>query len=158
MALELVQMSASRTFTAADREAAYHAWRAGGRSLRKLSELTGVSKSTLGNWCLADGWMDRARREDTEEAVEVRRSFAGVLAATVFDNLATAIEIRDDRTAPPRDRLAAAQYLNGLNGLAPLTRTAVAFTADTEPEHVAIGEGLTIDQLMAIEASARTKP
>ena len=49
-----------RRYTDADREAAFQCWRTvGGRSLRRVAEITGVALSTVAGWSTRDGWVER---------------------------------------------------------------------------------------------------
>lgn len=133
MAGELVQLTNphGNRYTAADRERTYQLWRTGaGRSLRKLAELSGISHGTLGNWSKEDHWQDRAFREDQEEAQLVRETLGSVLNDQVLKSIEVVVKIRDDLAASAKDRLNAAQWLAGVAGVAPVTKTAGTLIVD----------------------------
>ena len=124
MAAGLVQLPNphANRYTAADREAAYQAWRfASGRSLRKTAELTGIAHGTLGNWSKEGGWQGRARGEDAAEAESLRGALAALAATEAAKSIRVAASLRDDETGktPPKVRLDAAVWLAGVAGVVP---------------------------------------
>ena len=109
-------------YTLEQREAAYQTWKIGsGRSLRRTAGLTGISQGTLGSWSREDGWQRRAREEDAEVAATLATTLRNVLGEEVVKSIEAARAVRDDDTGkvPPRDRLAAAQWLAGIAGISP---------------------------------------
>jgi hypothetical protein len=126
-----------RRYTEADREAAYLLWRTSGRSLRRVAESLAVAASTVGTWSQAGGWVARAEREDAEEAESVRASIRGTALPRALKAIAFAERVMDDDRAPYRDRLAAAFWLAGIAGIAPVklaqAQVAVAATVAASP-------------------------
>ena len=130
MAAELVRLPNphGRRYTAAAKEAAYQAWRiAAGRPLRRTAALTGIAHGTLGNWSKDDGWQERARREDREEAESVREALHGIITGHAIRSIETAAKLRDDESGktPPKVRLDAAVWLAGLAGVVPIQKSQV---------------------------------
>ena len=157
MAAEVVQLSNShgRRYSAAEKEAAYQAWRiAAGRSLRRTAELTGIAHGTLGNWSKDDGWQERARREDREEAESVREALHGIITGHAIRSIETAAKLRDDESGktPPKVRLDAAVWLAGLAGVVPVQKSQVLEPAPPPAEKKSLDyfRGLTSEERSAL--------
>lgn len=166
MASNVVQLidssdaSHGRRYTESDREAAYQLWRTtGGRSLRRVAEITGVAVSTLGTWSQRDGWIIRAQREDREDAESVRTGIGALITQQVARSIEVVIRIRDDEKASSKDRLNAAFWLAGVAGLAPVAKTETALIAKVAapPEELPDLRGLNTDELMALEMKFRER-
>jgi hypothetical protein len=149
-----------RRYTQEDREAAYLLWKTTAqRSQRKTAELLDIAGSTIGTWSQKDGWVERAEREAAEAAESVRTSMGAMLLPEIMKSVETIIEIRDDKTAPPRDRLAAAMQMLGLAGIAPVTKAQTSLIIeppgrrDDAPMDIT---GKTVEEIMALEAKYRT--
>ena len=135
MAIELVQLSNAHgnRYTEADREAAYQLWTTiAGRSQRRTAEATGVPVSTVGSWSQREGWVERARREDADEAQSVRLSISAVVTAQAIASIQTAVAIRDDHTASHKDRLNASIWLAGIAGIVPIQKSDLQLRTDRE--------------------------
>ena len=110
-----------RRYSPEEKEAAYQLWRTtAGRSHRRVAEATGIAASTVGTWSQEDGWVERARREDDEDAKSVRRSIRAVVNEQVLKSVEVAVKLRDDEKVPPKTRLDAAVWLPGIGGVAPV--------------------------------------
>jgi hypothetical protein len=125
-----------RRYSALDREHAYLTWTlAGRRSFTKTGELTGVAPNTLRAWHDQDRWAERADGEDDEARKMARVALAAKVVDETAKSLETIIAIRDDATASKRDRLAAAIYILGVSGIAPVVKAEnpALFDPETKP-------------------------
>jgi hypothetical protein len=130
-----------RRYTEADKEAAYVLWRTYGRSLRKTADALAVAPSTVGTWQQSGRWVERADREDAEEAESVRASIQRTALPRALKAIAFVERVLDDDRAPYRDRLNAAFWLAGIAGVAPVklaqaqvaVETSVAAPATPDP-------------------------
>ena len=160
MAAEPVRLfdSHGNRYTPADREAAYVSWKvASGRSLRKTADLTGISVSTLAGWSKDDGWQERARREDAEDAESLRSALRGLHDSEALKSLRTAAALRDDESGktPPKVRLDASIWLAGIAGIAPVKKTLDLTEPSRDKPKAVIPEdlsGLSVEELVALEA------
>ena len=80
----------------------------------------GIARATLTDWHRDGAWASRADREDQEAGDVFRDACWSVLSGPVLPSILTAVEIRDNETVQPKDRLAAAQWLAGVAGLVPV--------------------------------------
>ena len=163
MVAQLVQLSDSpngRRYAESDREGAYLLWRTGGRSLRKTAEALGVSPSTVGSWQQSGKWVERADREDAEDADQARSSIRTMALPRVVKAIAFVEKVVDDETAPVRDRLNAAFWLAGIGGISPVKQSETTILTQppppqpTEPEALDT-HSLTVDELLERERQRR---
>ena len=138
MAGELVQLpqpgdARGRRYTDQDKEGAYAIWRlAGGRSCRRAAQLLGIAENTLTSWRDAGGWIARANLDDHDDVASIRHGIAAVITHEMPANIEVAKEIRDNRGNDPKVRLAAAQWLAGIGGVASVTRVEQAIVQATQ--------------------------
>jgi len=109
-----------RRYSPAEKESAYTVWKALARSLAKTSTTMGIARATLTDWHRDGAWASRADQEDQEAGDVFRDAYWTVLSGQVLPSILTAVEIRDNETVQPKDRLAAAQWLAGVAGLVPV--------------------------------------
>src|SRR5687767_4940655 len=106
----------ARRYGPAEREAAYQGWRRL-RSQRTVAEERNVALSTIQAWARDDGWAERARREDAEDA-EAGRARAKALVLPIADELLESLKaIARDPTAATMGRVKAHELLLGYVGL-----------------------------------------
>jgi hypothetical protein len=158
---EIVQLSNSHghRYTAAEREAAYQAWRlAAGRSLRKTAELTQISYGTLGNWSKDERWQERARQEDDEEVKSVRGTLRAVVNNEVLKSIQTAVELRDDASGetPSKVRLDSAIWLAGIGGVAPIKQSIDLTKSPPSDRPVLATKDMSPDELHRLELEYTT--
>src|SRR5262245_24202854 len=111
-----------KRYTSDAKEAAYLTWRANGRSITKAADAIGATEATVGNWKRSEDWGRRADREDRVDQDAARNAVASTVAAELAKSLRTVVEIRDDPNANKKDRLAAAFFLLGIAGIAPVAK------------------------------------
>ena len=107
-----------RRYAPDDRERCYVAWRVC-RSLRRVAADTDISPSTLATWSKDGGWVERARKEDDEEADAARSALAGRILPGANDAVAELELIFKDRSLNPMARVKAIELYLGYGGLAP---------------------------------------
>jgi hypothetical protein len=149
-----------RRYTAVEKEAAYLQWKsAGGRSLRKTAAALDISPSTLSNWYHDDGWKKRVVDEDREDIQSMHAGMRMRSVAGMPRNFEVAEEIRDDPTKPGRDRLAALQWLAGVAGVVPVTKSETSFVnaSPDEPKPTPDFASMSIQELRDYDLSIRRK-
>lgn len=160
-AIEFLGDPRGRRYTAVDRETAYVCWRTN-RSIRRTAETLGLSPSTVGSWSQSDAWVRRAKGEDAEDVADMRRAVSAIAVGEVVKSIEVAREIRDNAAAAARDRLAAAQWIAGLAGVAAIAKVETSVidqAAAIESQRHTISQeslvGLSPDELMRIEQEIR---
>jgi len=108
-----------RRYAAQDRETAFVTYRAV-RSLRETVKRTGVTVSTLHEWCKADGWIARADREDAEDIASARSAIGGQAMPALHRGIARLVKIVEDDASKDQDAIKATELLGKFTGtLAP---------------------------------------
>jgi len=150
-----------RRYTAEEKEAAYDLWRiAAGRSCTAVARRLGIERNTIMAWRDSEGWVARADQEDTEAFGASKHGVAALVVTELVANIETAKEIRDDKTASNKDRLAAAQWLAGLAGVSPVSKIEQAVTDHrqlVEVESLPDFSTMSHDELRAWEEAQRKK-
>lgn len=99
-----------------DREAAYQSWLLA-RSVKQVSESTGIPIGTLRSWSQRDSWTQRAESEDAERTELAKSHILGRVADEVAKSVEVLVAIRDDADASNRDRRQAAVDILGIFGI-----------------------------------------
>lgn len=164
----IVQLSDSpenrngKRYTPEDKAAAYECWRTfGARSLRKVSELTGIAVSTLGTWSQAEGWVKRAAEDAKHERKSVLTSIETIVSNQRIEAIERMIDIAKDAQTPTRDKIAANIWLAGIGGVVPVQRSEVRHQhvdEDEDTPRAATMLDLTPDQLAERLARLRDEP
>jgi hypothetical protein len=167
MGMELVTLGQSdtdkhgRRYTDAEKKAAYLTWRiVAGRSARKVAERLDIEERTIRRWIEAESWAARANEEDHDDYGSMRIAAVALVTNEVAPSIEVVKEIRDDKTAMKKDRLAAAFWLAGLGGVSPVSKIEQAvIQAPKAAEVIDVPQlvGLSPDDLMKLEQATREK-
>jgi hypothetical protein len=113
---EYAESAHGNRYATEDRESAYQSWHVT-RSVKQVSEITGIPIGTLRSWSQRDSWTQRAESEDAERAELAKSHILGRVADEVAKSVEVLVAIRDDGGASNRDRRQAAVDILGIFGI-----------------------------------------